>query len=421
MLMGDVNYEVILQLLAAFAVGLLIGIERGWSGREEDEGDRVAGLRTFSLIGLLGGVWAQLASIIEPWILGVAFFAVVAMIIASHVIGTKETQDIGVTTEFAMMLTFSLGAWAAFGYYVYAFAATALAVTMLGIKPILHQWVSSIKTEELYSGIKLLIISLVLLPLLPNQSYGPWDALNPYWIWWMVVLISGISFVGYFAIKYAGDKVGTILTAFVGGLASSTAVTLSMAQFAVQHKHKTLFMGGVVIASSIMFVRVLIEVAVVNMNLMAQLWLPILVMFIGLLAGGSWLWFSNESMGSEPEIEVKNPFNLPMALKFGALLGIILLLSAATKEWFGDEGIYILSLVSGLADVDAITLSLSRLALDDLSANVAVMGIIIASATNTLVKGFLFAFIAGIKPGMKLLVVLLVSVVPGLAIALFMI
>lgn len=416
--MGEVNYEVVLQLLAAFAVGLLIGIERGWSGREEDEGDRVAGLRTFSLIGLLGGVWAQLASIIQPWILGVAFIAVVAMIIVSHIIGTRETQDIGVTTEFAMMLTFSLGAWAAFGYYIYAFSATALAVMMLGIKPILHKWVSNIKTEELYSGIKLLIISLVLLPLLPNQGYGPWDALNPHWIWWMVVLISGISFVGYFAIKYAGDKVGTMLTAFVGGLASSTAVTLSMAQFAVQHKHKTLFMGGVVIASSIMFVRVIIEVAVVNISLLQQLWLPIVVMFIGLLAGGSWLWFRKDSASSEPEIEVNNPFNLPTALKFGALLGVILLLSAATKEWFGDRGIYLLSLVSGLADVDAITLSLSRMALDDLNANVATMGIIIASATNTLVKGFLFAFIAGLKESLKLLGVLLASVLPGLIIAL---
>lgn len=416
--MGEINYEVVLHLLAAFAIGLLIGIERGWSGRKEDEGDRIAGLRTFSLIGLLGGVWAQLASIIETWVLAVAFIAVVAMIIVSHIIGTKETKDIGVTTEFAMMLTFSLGAWAAFGYYIYAFITTALVVTMLGIKPILHRWVSSIETEELYSGIKLLIISLVLLPLLPNQGYGPWNALNPHWIWWMVVLISGISFVGYFAIKYAGGKIGTILTAFVGGLASSTALTLSMAQIAAKQKNKTLFMGGVVIASSIMFIRVLIEVAVVNMNLLRQVLPPILLMFVLLLAGGSWLWLQKTSLAAEAEIKVKNPFNLPMALKFGALLGVILLLSAATREWFGDQGIYVLSLVSGLADVDAITLSLSRMAISELNNSVAVMGIIIASATNTLVKGFLFAFFAGLKSSLKLFGILLISVVPGLIIAL---
>src|SRR6056297_159541 len=124
--MTNIEYEVLVQILASLAVGLLIGIERGWSGRKEDEGDRVAGLRTFSLIGLLGGVWAQLSAIIEIWILVVAFAAVVAMIISSHVIGTRETEDIGVTTEFAMMLAFSLGAWAAFGYYMYAFSATAI-------------------------------------------------------------------------------------------------------------------------------------------------------------------------------------------------------------------------------------------------------------------------------------------------------
>ena len=419
--MADIEYEVLIQILAALAVGLLIGIERGWSEREEDEGDRIAGLRTFSLIGLLGGVWAQLAHLMDTWVLAVVFAGVVALIITAHIIGTRETKDIGVTTEFAMMLTFSLAAWAAFGYYIYAFSATAIVVALLGIKPILHTWLRNISTEEIYSGIKLLIISLVLLPLLPNQGYGPWEALNPYWVWWMVVLISGISFVGYFAIKYAGDKIGTMLTAFTGGLASSTAVTLSMAQFAKSNKNKTLFMGGVVIASSIMFIRVLVEVAIVNYALLRQLWLPVLVMFIILLAGGSWLWFSDGKKESEAKVDLKNPFNLPTALKFGLLLAVILFLSAAAKEWFGSQGIYILSLVSGLADVDAITLSLSRLATEDLGEGVAVKGIIIASAANTMVKGFLFSFFVGFRQSLRLLGVLLVSVIPGLAIVFLMV
>ena len=418
--MAEFEYEVLIKIFASLAVGLLIGIERGWSEREEDEGDRIAGLRTFSLIGLLGGVWAQLAGIVEMWVLVVAFAAVVAMIITSHIIGTRETKDVGVTTEFAMMLTFSLGAWAAFGYYIYAFSATAIVVTLLGIKPILHKWVSNLETREIYSGIKLLLISLVLLPLLPDKGYGPWQSLNPYWIWWMVVLISGISFVGYFAIKYAGNKIGTLLTAITGGLASSTAVTLSMAQMAEQHKNKNLFMGGVVVASSIMFIRVLIEVAVVNKLLLDRLWLPISVMFIGLILGGSWLWFSNKDSDTGTEIELNNPFNLPTALKFGLLLGLILLLAAAAKEWFGDEGIYVLALVSGLVDVDAITLSLSRLAIDDLNENVAIIGIVLASAMNTIVKGLLFAFFIGIKTSLRLLFVLIISVIPGLIIAFLM-
>ncbi|NGP76565.1 MgtC/SapB family protein [Balneolaceae bacterium YR4-1] len=414
------DYQVLLQILASLAVGLLIGIERGWSERKEDEGDRVAGLRTFSLIGLLGGVWAQLSEIVEAWVLVVAFLAVVALIVTSHIIGTRETEDVGITTEFAMMLTFSLGAWAAFGYYIYAFSTTAIVVALLGIKPILHRWVSNLRTEEIYSGIKLLLISLVLLPLLPDKGYGPWQSLNPYWIWWMVVLISGISFVGYFAIKYAGDKIGTLLTAITGGLASSTAVTLSMAQLAKQHKNKTLFMGGVVVASSIMFIRVFIEVAIVNRILLDRLWIPIAVMFVCLIAGGSWLWFRHTGSDTGTEIELKNPFNLPTALQFGLLLGLILLLSSAAKEWFGDQGIYVLSLVSGLIDVDAITLSLSRMAENDLGEDVAITGIVLASAMNTIVKGLLFSFVAGMRTGLRLLLVLVASVIPGLIIVFLM-
>jgi len=419
-IMTDQEYEIIIQLLAALAVGMLIGIERGWSGREEDEGDRIAGLRTFSLIGLLGGVWVQLSHIINDWMLGIAFVAVVAMIIVSHIIGVRETEDVGVTTEFAMMLTFSLAAWAAFGYYIYAFSATAIVVALLGMKPILHQWLRNLQTKEIYSGIKLLIISLVLLPLLPNRNYGPWDAFNPYWIWWMVVLISGISFVGYFAIKYAGKKRGTLLTAVTGGLASSTAVTLSLAEMAKKNSRTTIFMAGVVIASSIMFVRVIVEVAIVNISLLEGLWLPVSVLFFCLLAGGSWLWFNEKSSEPEAEIDLKNPFNLPTALKFGALLGVILFLSAAAEEWFGDRGIYALSIASGLIDVDAITLSLSRMATENLKEEVAILGIILAASMNTLVKGFLFSFFVGLKESIRLILVLLISVIPALIITLLM-
>lgn len=411
------EFTILLQVLAALAVGLLVGIERGWSGRKEDEGDRVAGLRTFSLIGLLGGVSAQLSDITGQWVLGAGFAAVVVMAVASHIVGMRAKNDIGITTEFAMILTFALGAWASLGFYIYAFATTAIVVALLGIKPVLHRWLQNIQTEEVYAGIKLLVISLVLLPLLPNQGYGPWNALNPYWIWWMVVLISGISFVGYFAIKYAGNRMGTLLTAITGGLASSTAVTLSMAQLAKPHVKKTLFMSGVIVAASIMFIRVLIEVAIVNAPLLNHVWLPISVMFLCMLLGGVWLWFGNKENQPDSEIEMNNPFKLSTALQFGALLGLILLLSEGSKQWFGDEGIYILAIVSGLVDVDAITLSLSRMSLGDLSYSVATAGIILSSAVNTIVKGFLFAFFVGFKNSLKLIAILVVSVIPGLILA----
>jgi uncharacterized membrane protein (DUF4010 family) len=414
------EYKIIIQMLAALAVGLLIGIERGWSGREEDEGDRIAGIRTFSLIGMLGGISAQLSVVLAQWVFGITFIAVVAMIITAHVVSIRASDDIGITTEFAMLLTFALAAWAAFGYYVYAFATTAVVVALLSIKPVLHRGLRHLETPEFYAGIKLLIISLVLLPLLPNQGYGPWNALNPYWIWWMVVLISGISFVGYFAIKFGGNRMGTLLTAITGGLASSTAVTLSLAQLARPHKNKRLFMSGVVVAASIMFIRMFVEVAVVNAALLDRLWLPALVMFLCLMAGGVWLWFGHKEKEASEEIEIKNPFKLSTALQFGALLGFIMLLSESAQSWFGNEGVYLLSLISGLVDVDAIALSLSRLALNTLDDSVAVMGILIASAVNTVIKGFLFAFYVGYRPSLKLITILFVAVTPGLVIALMM-
>ena len=412
-----------LKLLVAFAIGLLIGIERGWSGRDEDEGDRVAGIRTFSITGLLGGVWALLAELMSPLILGVSFLAVSALIIIAHILDVKNNRDVGVTTAFSMMLTFALAAWAVMGWPVTALATAIVTVSLLGYKPVLHRWLRIIEKKELYAGIKLLVISVALLPFLPNRGYGPYDALNPYWIWWMVVLISGISFVGYFAIKFTDERKGTFLTAVTGGLASSTAVTFSMAHFARLSKEKLFFMGGIMIASSIMFVRVVIEVFVVNRALLQHLWIPLGVMFAGILIGGYWFMVKG---GGEPgeekdKIDIQNPFQLGLALRFGLLLAVILLLSELAKGWFGDEGVYLLSVASGLMDVDAITVSLSRMSQNNLDHKVASMGIVLASATNTMVKAAIFAIIAGWKNSVRLFLILAAAVFPGVAIAFYLI
>lgn len=419
----DQSFMNFLPLLAALAIGLLIGIERGWSERKEDEGDRIAGIRTFSIIGLLGGTWALISGVLNIWIIAIAFLAVSALIIVAYVMDVRKNNDIGSTTAFAMMLTFALSAWAVLGDELFALGVTVIVMALLGYKPVLHRWLRKMEKKEIFGGIKLLIISVVLLPLLPNEGYGPWDALNPYWIWWMVVLISGLSFVGYFAIKAAGNRLGTLLTAITGGMASSTAVTLSLAQFARNSTRKKVFMSGVLVAGSVMFIRVVIEVSVVNSSLLGTLWLPLAAMFAGLGISGAVLWRmdQNKQRETERDMNLKNPFQIGMALKFGALLGLILVLSEGMKEWFGEEGIYALSVISGLINVDAITLSLSRMSLEGLSAEATTLGIILTSATNTLVKGFIFAFFVGIKESLPLLGFLFVSVLPGLIIAGFMI
>jgi uncharacterized membrane protein (DUF4010 family) len=412
----DETYHISLQLLVALSIGLLIGLERGWSGRKEHEGDRIAGLRTFTLIGILGGVWALISNELNDWIIAVAFLAVSILIIVAHVLDFREDSDVGVTTAFAMMLTFALSAWSMYGYELPALGVTIIVMALLGYKPVLHRWLRKMKTEELYGTIKLLIISVVLLPLLPDQGYGPWEALNPYWVWLMVVLITALSFLGYFAIKIAGNRVGTLVTAITGGLASSTAVTISFARFAKGYEVKKLFMGGVMISSSIMFIRVLIEVSVVNPALLGSLWIPIAAMFTGMVAGGWWLWNSTtRRTGSDKRLDLQNPFQMGTAVKFGLLLALILMLSEAMQEWFGNRGVYVLSVASGLMDVDAITLSLSKMATESLGSNVAVTGIVLATATNTLVKGAIFAFYVGIKESLSLLIMILLIAIAGIA------
>jgi len=408
--------ELVLSLLAALALGLMIGIERGWSGRDSDEGTRVAGVRTFSLIGLSGGVFAILAQQWGVWLIITGFVVVAILIASSYISHAQLSDDAGITTEFSMLLTFALAIWAASGDPLPALSCGAVVVALLGHKKSLHTLLKRISPKAFYSGITLLLISVVVLPLLPNEGYGPWQALNPYWLWWMVVLISGLSFIGYLFTQLLGEKRGTLITAIAGGFASSTAVTLTLARFAKKNSHSVIYASGMLLACSIMFPRVLIEVFVVNRELLPLLWPPISLMFAGLMTAMAIMhWQKKQTSNSNPsELTLSNPLQLGIAIQFGLFLAVILLLSEAMKNWFGDAGIYSLSIISGLMDVDAITLSLSRSAQGELSNSVAAMGILLACATNTLLKGIMFATVAGIRLHYRYAIYMILAVIPGL-------
>ena len=411
------TYDIATKVIASLAIGLLVGIERGWNDREQSDGNRVAGIRTFSLIGLLGGVVALLSREISPWFIIAAFLAVSALSITAHFLEVQEDKDVGTTTAFTMMLTFVLAAWAAYGHIIPAMAVTVIVISLLGHKPSLHSWLKKITPLDFFAAAKLLIISIVILPLLPNKGYGPWEVLNPYWIWWMVVLISGISFLGYVVIHIVGEKRGTVVTAIAGALVSSTAVTINLAHFAKKQEANALFSGGVLLSSAIMFPRVIIEVFAVYPSLLFPLWIPLVVMMVGLLCGLAWLWLRYEKGEEGNHIELKNPLQLGTAIKFGFLLAAILLLSEAMKEWFGTHGVYALSIASGLMDVDAISLSLARSAQHGMAAKLATVGIVLACATNTLVKGVLFAVIAGFRKNIRVPLLMCAAILPGLFVA----
>lgn len=411
------TYDLALKLLAALTIGLMVGTERGWRDREEREGRRIAGIRTFSLIGLLGGVTALLAQQSSALVIAAVFVPIVALIIVAYVLEHKQSQDLGTTSAFAMMLVFALAAWSTYGYIVIAIATTVVVTALLGYKPTLHRLLQKVTPEELFSGIKLLMISAVLLPMLPNEGYGPWDAFNPFWVWLMVVLISGLSFAGYIAIRLIGDRMGTLVTAIAGGLASSTAVTFTLSHFARRQGGKSLFLGGILVAAIIMFGRVAAEVALVNRQLLWALWLPFTFMVAALSVGVVWLWLRQKKEASEQPQEYQNPLQLATALKFGAVLAIVLIMAEAMEAWFGNQGIYALAAVSGLMNVDAITLSLAKMASGNLEHQVAAVGIVLASAVNTLVKGVIFAFVVGVRHSKWLMIFLLVATLPGVLLA----
>lgn len=398
-----------LQLGIALAIGFLIGMERGWQQREAEEGQRLAGIRTFGLIGLLGGTWALISQEMGVLLQGFAFLALAGFLMLGYYLDVRKDHDIGLTTAMAALLTFTFGALCVIGHISVAVAAAVVTTTILTLKPTLHQWLHKMERVELHAVVKFLLISVVILPVLPDQGFGPWQTLNPYQIWWMVVLIAGISSVGYFAIKAAGAEKGISLTAFLGGIASSTATTINLAHFRNKVDMPFLLSAGVLLSAATMFPRVLIEVAVVNRSLLPLIAFPLVIMTLVALLVASWAWWRNPVTDEYKELELENPFQIMTALKFGALLALIMLLAKGLQVWLGDRGIYFLSFVSGLADIDAITLSLAKMAREDLADRVAADGIVIAAIVNTAVKGVLFAGIAGIKNS-RWLVVAIASV-----------
>jgi uncharacterized membrane protein (DUF4010 family) len=405
--------ELFLDLGIALAIGLLIGVERGWQTRLAEEGTRIAGIRTFGLLGLLGGIWGLMSRELGELILGLAFVTVAALMITAHMTEVRNKHDVGVTTVVAALMTFALGALALRGYRTEAASAAVVTAILLSMKPVLHSWLQKLESQELFAALKLLLISVVLLPVLPNQGYGPWQALNPYEIWWLVVLIAVISFVGYFAMKIAGQKRGIMYTGIFGGLVSSTAVTLSLSRLAKKIRMPQVLAAGILVSAATMFPRILLEVSIVNPGILKPLLLPMIVMTILAYGSAAWLWYRRSRDHDVEELELHNPLELMMAIRFGALLGLVMLLAEAAKAWMGDAGIYLLALISGLADVDAITLSLAAMQKEGLSAVTASHAIVLAAIANTLVKGILAAFIGGRIMALRVSITLIIVALAG--------
>ena len=391
-----VNTEHWLGLGVALMVGAVIGLERGWRLRGAGEGERIAGIRTFMLIALAGGVAGLISEWLGPAIVVVALAGLLGLLMLGYRRMTRLSGDYGITTEVAATLAFLLGVLASLGALVPAMAGGVMSAVLLGFKPRLHALLRHIDGPELRAVLQLALISAVILPFLPQKGYGPWHSLNPYNLWLMVVLISAIGFVGHFAVRLAGARRGILLTGFFAGLASSTALTLTLSRAARgQRAYQPLFAAAVVMASTTMFPRVLLLVGAVHPQLLPALYAPVAMLtVVGGLATLALALNARRIDDGPRHPPLQKPFELTTALRFGVLLAVIMVAAEGLRRSAGDAGVYALALVSGLTDVDAITLSLSGMAADGLSAGVAERGIIIAAMANTAVKLGLAAAIA---------------------------
>lgn len=406
--------DLFISLGLSLALGLLVGLQREWQAQRQ-ETEIIAGLRTFGLVGLLGGLSAVVAIEVGNLVIALAFAALILLTAVGYFRDSSGGEGIGLTTEIALIATFVVGLGPVVGYRSESAAVAVIVTLLLSLKPRLHGLVEELEREELFAALKLLLISVVLLPILPNEGYGPYDGvLNPYEIWWMVVLIAGISFVGYFAMKIGGRRHGAVLTGLFGGLASSTATTLSLSRYARDEEGAVEPLAAGILAScGTMFPRIVVLAFAVDASFGRTLLVPFLTMAALTYVAAALFWWRSREDDSGGELDLQNPFQLMMALKFGLLLVVILLLGKALSNWLEAAGVYLLAAASGIADVDAITLSVSRMIGGEITPEIALTAVLIAAGVNSLVKSGMAMSIGGSRLGLRVGIPMLVALAGG--------
>jgi uncharacterized membrane protein (DUF4010 family) len=373
------------RLLVALLIGLLIGIDRE---RAEVRKERqiFAGIRTFPLIALAGCVPMLLMEEAGPLLLVASFLAVVAITVVAYVRGSAS-GDVGATTEVAAVGTFLLGALAGAGQLVVAGVAGVGIAVLLATKPRLEAFSRALSPEELAAVLQLAVITVIVLPLVPNHGYGPWQVLNPRDVWLVVVLVATLSFVGFVAVRIVGEARGLAITGVVGGLVSSTAVTMAMAERSREGAGSArTAAAAAVLASTVMCVRVMVLASAVNIGILPRVLPTALAMA---LTGGAGAWVVARGASAEPALagaKFSNPFSFAAAVSFGLIYTAVLLVVRAATEYLGSGGMYAAAALSSVADVDAVTIAFSRLGPGDTAWRAPAAAVSLAVVVNTLVK-----------------------------------
>jgi uncharacterized membrane protein (DUF4010 family) len=370
----------------------LVGIERGWRERKAHGGSRTAGIRTFTLIGLLGGIIGLIARTLEDKIaaailLGITFFVFAGLFAAYRMRENIEDKNFGFTTVAAAMAVFALGAYALLGDQNIAAATGVAVMVMLVAREQLHGLLEKVTWPELRAAVILLAMTFLALPFIPDQSYGPYGGINPRQVWLLAVVLAAVSFLGYVAVKILGRREGTLISSAAGGLVSSTAVTLAASQRAAADKHGLRFhASSVAIATAMSLGKTFILVFFLNRAVGFLIAAPLIAGAIAALAAGLLFAWSGSRKRAKESFELRNPFSLRETLILAVLIGVVTFAAEAFSAWFGATGGLIAATVSGTVDADAAAVSLARLGAGTMGATVAAAGIVLAVAANNIFK-----------------------------------
>jgi uncharacterized membrane protein (DUF4010 family) len=371
-----------LGIAGALAAGVLIGIERGWTQRKAQAGSRVAGIRTFTLIGLVGGMAGAVAGHGAPLAGGALVAATAAILVLGY--WRKLTDSADATTAVAALVTCGAGFLAGFGSVGLALAAAAATVLVLALRDEIHGWLGRLDENDVKALARFAVIALGILPFLPDREMGPYGAWNPAQLWWIVILITGLSFAAYVANRLFGARHGTIATALIGGAYSSTAVTQALAQRLGKAGEPGAEAAGIALASATMYLRVIVLVAVLAGRILAPFALIVApALFVGMVAGA---WLYRRTPSAEPLSPPGNPIALLPALGFVAFVAIAAVVVRWAEGRFGGEGIALLLFFMGALDVDASIVTAGGLPASAIGAELAAIAIAGTIIANMAVK-----------------------------------
>ena len=414
-----------MALGVALGAGFLIGFERQQSSESAGvpESSSMGGVRTYPLVALVGALASLIARTAGAWFVALASAGVAGLVAISTADDVRRRRDHGLTSEIAFLSAFLLGALAASkGVFatqrdmaMLVFSVAVVEASVLSLKPQMHALAGKATRDDVLATLKFLLAAVVLLPLLPDRAMGPFDAFNPFRLGLMVVLIAGVGFAGYVAVRAMGAGRGLVLTGLVGGLVSSTAVTIASAARAREEPQLARTCAlSVILANSVMSARVLVIVAALSAPLATSLAVPVgaLVLVGAATSAVSW-WRARDTRGAPVDVQHSNPFEISSAVKMALLIAAIGFATRAASAHLGTGGVYVASVLGGTTDVDAISVSMAELTRTGADVRVAATSVLAAMATNTVVK----AGIAGVGGGMPFLRTLLVPAAATLAAA----